>query len=168
MPETEAKPKYGWTWPLNMKQAHYYKEGDSVSLCGRVLYLGHLFELGNDQSPDNCVQCKKKLLGDEAEVEIKIKVVIKCIRCGRTEKSKKVIKKKIRWGDRKNYPKEKIMLEEPKFMQCWCEINGYECQNCGAHMSDLYESGKCVKCGHIHTEENMRKYAEENFNAKKG
>ena len=41
------------------RRAHYYVSG--VSLCRRlVLYCGAL-ELGNDDSPDNCAECAKKL-----------------------------------------------------------------------------------------------------------
>lgn len=53
------KPKEGWVWALNWRKAHYVK--NSRSLCGNWLYLGTLFEQGNDNSADNCAACKRKL-----------------------------------------------------------------------------------------------------------
>lgn len=49
----------GWGWPINFNKAHYFKEGEAVSLCG-VMYSGSR-EQGNDASPDNCAGCKRKL-----------------------------------------------------------------------------------------------------------
>lgn len=140
----EPKSKYGWTWPLNMKQAHYFPEGHKgTSLCGKVMYWGTLFKLGNDQSPDNCEQCKKKLLGNEAEVHIRIKTVFKCKRCGRTENGD-TVKKKIKWGERNNYPKENIVMVSHSEMNCWCNVNGWKCPKCGA---SVWSKDECY-CGY--------------------
>ena len=48
----------GWGWPENSRKAHYFVDGRS--LCKRWLFLG-LVEQGNDNSPDNCPTCMKKL-----------------------------------------------------------------------------------------------------------
>jgi len=106
-PKTAVKPKYGWTWPLNMKQAHYFPENDPArSLCSKVLYLGSLYELGKDDSPDNCTQCKKKLLGGEATVTKSIPIMCVCKKCGRKSKSDYKKKMTFKWKDRKDIPKE--------------------------------------------------------------
>ena len=51
----------GWTWLVNSRKWHYFTQ-DKLSLCGKfmLLSLGAL-EAGNDDSPDNCAACKKKL-----------------------------------------------------------------------------------------------------------
>ena len=50
----------GWSHPTNSKKWHYFLEGDGKSLCCKWFYLGHR-ESGNDESPDNCADCRKKL-----------------------------------------------------------------------------------------------------------
>jgi hypothetical protein len=52
--------KEGWVWFLNSKKAHYVREGRA--LCGRWMYLGSTFEQGNDDSVDNCAECRRRLL----------------------------------------------------------------------------------------------------------
>lgn len=49
----------GWGWPGASKKAHYYNN-DARSLCGKWIYTGVLEE-GNDNSSDNCAECKKRL-----------------------------------------------------------------------------------------------------------
>lgn len=49
----------GWVGLLNTKKWHYFINGRS--LCRKWMYLGTLYEQGNDNSPDNCAACKKKL-----------------------------------------------------------------------------------------------------------
>ena len=50
----------GWTWLYNTTKWHYFKEGRS--LCGKWMVLSKQdYELGNDDSPDNCKTCQKKL-----------------------------------------------------------------------------------------------------------
>jgi hypothetical protein len=59
MEEIDNAPvRRGWGWPLNSKKAHYFIGAES--LCRRWLYGGELEE-GNDNSPDNCRACAKKL-----------------------------------------------------------------------------------------------------------
>jgi len=53
------EPKEGWAWALNWRKAHYIVNGRS--LCGHWMYLGNKLEQGKDNSPDNCVSCKRKL-----------------------------------------------------------------------------------------------------------
>jgi hypothetical protein len=63
--------KEGWVWFLNSKKAHYVKE--HRALCGRWLYLGNSYEQGKDDSPDNCAECKRRLLKIRGK-QVKIKV----------------------------------------------------------------------------------------------
>jgi hypothetical protein len=51
------KIKKGWAWPSNSRKAHYFY--DTRSLCGRMAFFGPV-EGGNDESPDNCAECKKR------------------------------------------------------------------------------------------------------------
>ena len=54
----EEKLTEGWG-DLTPKKAHYYR--DTMSLCGkRGFYRGPL-ELGDDDIPDNCAACVRKL-----------------------------------------------------------------------------------------------------------
>jgi len=53
-----SKEKGGWGWPVNSRKAHYFVNGRA--LCGRWLFFGPL-EQGNDDNPDNCAECKKRL-----------------------------------------------------------------------------------------------------------
>ena len=48
----------GWGFPLLSRKAHYFMRGRS--LCGKWGFFGEV-EPGNDDSPDNCAECKKKL-----------------------------------------------------------------------------------------------------------
>ena len=53
------KVKEGWGFPGTSKKAHYFV--DATSLCRKWgFYFGPL-EQGNDNSPDNCVACQRKL-----------------------------------------------------------------------------------------------------------
>jgi len=50
----------GWTWLWNSRKRHYFLDGRS--LCGRFLLLGHPeLKHSNDDSPDNCTACRRKL-----------------------------------------------------------------------------------------------------------
>ena len=51
--------KEGWSYPTNSRKAHYFV--NMMSLCGKYGFYRGFLEQGNDNSPDNCVQCKKKL-----------------------------------------------------------------------------------------------------------
>jgi hypothetical protein len=60
--------KEGWTFLWNSPKWHYFREGRS--LCGRFLLLGKP-ELGggNEQSPDNCKGCLRKIQKERAKSE---------------------------------------------------------------------------------------------------
>lgn len=52
--------KEGWWWPSNSKKAHYMLDGRS--LCLKWMCMGApTLEQGNDESIDNCAECKKRL-----------------------------------------------------------------------------------------------------------
>lgn len=55
----------GWGFPAASKKAHYFviKAGNALgeSLCGKWGFWGGETEQGNDNSPDNCAECKKRL-----------------------------------------------------------------------------------------------------------
>lgn len=56
-----SEEKEGWGLILNSKKWHYYQKGRS--LCGRYMkFTSHDLENGNDDSLDNCVNCRKKLI----------------------------------------------------------------------------------------------------------
>lgn len=51
--------KEGWGFPTGSRKAHYFVKG--MSLCGKWgFYFGSL-EQGNDDSPDNCAECVRRL-----------------------------------------------------------------------------------------------------------
>lgn len=57
---TEEQLKEGWTFVIGSPKWHYIK--DHRSICGRWLMPGNpTLEQGNDDSPDNCASCRKKL-----------------------------------------------------------------------------------------------------------
>lgn len=58
----------GWVVLINASKWHYFRKG--ISLCKKWGYLGSEFELGNDNSPDNCSSCRKKIQ-EEKETQIK-------------------------------------------------------------------------------------------------
>ena len=52
----------GWGVPrraLGERKCHYYADGES--LCGQAIFYRGPLELGNDDSPDNCARCMKRL-----------------------------------------------------------------------------------------------------------
>ena len=54
------KEKEGWTWLFNAYKQHYFV--DKKSLCGKwAILLDNELEIGNDESPDNCLECRRKL-----------------------------------------------------------------------------------------------------------
>ena len=64
MSETDAEKtarilNAGWGWPMNAKKAHFYAEGEIISICGKWLYTG--MRDGSDlSSPDDCAVCTRK------------------------------------------------------------------------------------------------------------
>lgn len=50
----------GWTWLSNARKWHYFV--DKKSLCSKwEIWTDDGLEEGKDDSPDNCVACKRKL-----------------------------------------------------------------------------------------------------------
>ena len=49
----------GWGFPDNSRRAHYFLEGQSISLCGRWVWFGERFDDKHDHHL-NCAACKKK------------------------------------------------------------------------------------------------------------
>jgi len=66
----ESTPTEGWKWIVNAPKWHYFRDGRS--LCGKWMCLGKSFEQGNDDSPDNCVACRKKLSAEKARAALKL------------------------------------------------------------------------------------------------
>lgn len=55
-----AEANEGWWLPANSVKAHYMRH--KRSLCGKMMCLGNPeLEQGNDDSVDNCAECKKRL-----------------------------------------------------------------------------------------------------------
>ncbi len=54
--------KEGWNLIINSRKWHYFLK-DGRSLCNRFLIIENNSdcEIGNDSSPDNCSECKRKL-----------------------------------------------------------------------------------------------------------
>ncbi len=62
---TALLKKEGWTYLLNSPKWHYFRGGRS--LCGRFLLLGNPeLEQGNENSPDNCKGCLRKLQKEQS------------------------------------------------------------------------------------------------------
>ena len=53
----------GWKKLWNAAKWHYFN-GEGGSLCGRWMTFGREFEQGNNDSPDNCALCRKRLAKD--------------------------------------------------------------------------------------------------------
>ncbi|TAN60753.1 hypothetical protein EPN18_08015 [bacterium] len=62
-----ATTNEGWVYLKNSPKWHYIR--NRTSLCNKFLYLGtQELEQGNNNSPDNCAVCRKKLEKEKAEV----------------------------------------------------------------------------------------------------
>ena len=48
-------------WSFTGRKAHYFDSVGNTSLCGKWVYYRGPMEIGNDNSPDNCLACKRKL-----------------------------------------------------------------------------------------------------------
>ncbi len=68
MTPTPNRLSEGWGWPLAAKKAHYYKEGDAVSLCGRWAYSGPRTNEVKS-SPDDCKDCTRRVVALEKSRE---------------------------------------------------------------------------------------------------
>lgn len=63
----------GWGWPSNSKKAHYFLKNlrsvmGAQSLCYKWGFFGKL-EIGNDESFDNCAECKRRLAKRKLRLE---------------------------------------------------------------------------------------------------
>lgn len=63
--DTDKPGREGWGSPASSRKAHYFiiEPGCVIanSLCGKWGFYGGPTEPANDDSPDNCSPCKKKL-----------------------------------------------------------------------------------------------------------
>jgi hypothetical protein len=55
----ERKLPQGWGFPALSKKAHYFREGELRSMCGKWLYGGEREDDRHDHS-ENCADCKKR------------------------------------------------------------------------------------------------------------
>lgn len=53
--------KQGWGWPFNSRRAHFFEEGEIISICGKMMFAGERTD-NNHDSQDNCAECKRKRL----------------------------------------------------------------------------------------------------------
>lgn len=61
MTERKAtKLMVGWWKPASSRSWHFFG-ADARSFCGKWMHMGAELQTGNDDSPDNCAACKKKL-----------------------------------------------------------------------------------------------------------
>ena len=60
--EDDVRLAPGWWFALNARKAHYFEEGEIISLCRRQMTLGHRpgTEDSNHDSADNCAECKRR------------------------------------------------------------------------------------------------------------
>lgn len=63
MSDTNHEQTPGWGLPGASKKWHYFHAGRS--LCLRWMYFGDT-QPGNDGSPDNCAECRKRKAKHEA------------------------------------------------------------------------------------------------------
>lgn len=56
--------KQGWGYLKNSPKWHYFDAATAMSACGRWMRLGSMdgLEDSGDNSPDNCKQCRAKVL----------------------------------------------------------------------------------------------------------
>lgn len=61
-----SEMKEGWGFPANSRKAHYFV--DMMALCRKYGFYRGTLEQGNDESPDNCAECKRLLSKRKASV----------------------------------------------------------------------------------------------------
>ena len=53
-----------WRWPPIARKAHYFPEGEDVSLCGKYLYtgepVGYQTTNADNPGPDDCTECWRR------------------------------------------------------------------------------------------------------------
>jgi hypothetical protein len=63
----EKKMVEGWNWIYNSTKWHYFVDGSSLCKNWMLFSVPENMELGNNNSPDNCKVCQKKLLKRQKE-----------------------------------------------------------------------------------------------------
>jgi len=61
MSEPKTENKEGWMWLSNTVKWHYFIKPGLVSLCEKWIAAPTELQQGNDDSPDNCKACMRKL-----------------------------------------------------------------------------------------------------------
>ena len=56
----DCHPPEGWGYLTHSQKWHYFTEAGR-SLCGKWFAIVTTLEVGNDENPDNCAACKRKL-----------------------------------------------------------------------------------------------------------
>ena len=67
MTDLKSSKTEGWTWLHNSRKWHYFR--NNRSLCGGFGTLSHPsegYEVGNDESKDNCASCRRAKLAEVA------------------------------------------------------------------------------------------------------
>jgi hypothetical protein len=54
-----ARVAQGWGWPGNSRKAHYFLDGELISLCGKWMFAGVRHDTMH-ASPDNCIACRRR------------------------------------------------------------------------------------------------------------
>lgn len=50
----------GWGWPFLSRKAHFYSDGEAISLCGKWMHTGPR-DNSAFESNDDCAACRRKL-----------------------------------------------------------------------------------------------------------
>lgn len=50
----------GWGFPANSRKAHYFRESEARSICGKWMYFGTR-ELPDLPSDDDCAECVRRV-----------------------------------------------------------------------------------------------------------
>ena len=61
--------KAGWGKSPVSRKWHYFQKNDDMALCKKIGFFFGEREEGNNSSPDNCAECRKKLAKIELQVE---------------------------------------------------------------------------------------------------
>lgn len=62
----------GWTWVRNSRKWHYYR--GCRAICMGMMMFCHPsdgYELGNDESDDNCAACKRTLAAEKSKLAVR-------------------------------------------------------------------------------------------------
>ncbi len=61
MSESKTEKKEGWMWIYGTTKWHYFIKPGMMSLCGKWMAVPIDLQQGNDDSPDNCKVCLRRL-----------------------------------------------------------------------------------------------------------